>query len=172
MKLIRSRRAVRATLIAAAITLGSGAAWAQSGDAPAGAPPSHARHMHAGGDPVVGALLHLHDQLSLNSSQQVQWDNAVAQMKSAHQQGASLRQNVKSTYDAEIAKDSPDLAAVAAAADAARAQGETLRKSVRDAWLGVYANLSASQKAIVAGALRERAADAEQWRQQKRAHQS
>lgn len=172
MNVLDSRRAVRATLVAAAIALSTGAAWAQSGDAPAGTPAPHARHMRAGGDPVMGALLHLHDQLALNSSQQAQWDNAVAQMKSAHAQGASLRQNVKSTYDAEIAKDQPDLAAVAAAADAARAQGDTLRKTVRDAWLGVYANLNPSQKALVAGALRQRAADVEQWRSQKRARQS
>lgn len=168
MNVIDSRRALRATLVAAAIALGSGAAWAQSTGAPAGAP-AHARAMHAGGDPMVGTLMHLHDKLALDSSQQAQWDNAVAQMRSAHAQGASLRQNVKSTFDAEIAKDQPDLAAVAAAADAARAQGDTLRRSVRDAWLGVYANLNPQQKAMVAGALRERAADREQWRQQQRA---
>jgi hypothetical protein len=132
----------------------------------------HARHMHAAGDPLMGALFHLHDQLALNSSQQAQWDNAVAQMKSARAQGATLRQNAKSTFDAEIAKDQPDLAAVAAAADAARTQGDTLRRGVRDAWLGVYANLSAQQKAMVASALRERAANMEQWRQQKRARSS
>jgi hypothetical protein len=168
MKVIDSRRALRATLAVAAIALGSGVAWAQPTDAPARAP-MHAHPMRVGGDPVMGALMHLHDQLALNSSQQAQWDNAVAQMKAAHAQGASLRQNAKATFDAEIAKDQPDLAAVAAAADAARAQGETLRRGVRDAWLAVYANLDPQQKSLVAGAVRERAADMQQWRQQKRA---
>ena len=64
---------------------------------------------------MMGALIHLHDQLALNSSQQAQWDNAVAQMKSAHAQGATLRQNAKATFDAEIAKDQPGATAAASA---------------------------------------------------------
>jgi Spy/CpxP family protein refolding chaperone len=171
MNVLEPRRALRATLVAAAIALGSGVAWAQPTDAPAAAQ-AHAHPMRAGGDPMMGALIRLHDQLALDSSQQAQWDNAVATMKSAHAQGATLRQNAKATFDAEIAKDQPDLAAVAAAADAARAQGDTLRRSVRDAWLGVYANLNPQQKAMVGSALRQRAADMEQWRQQKRGRAS
>jgi periplasmic protein CpxP/Spy len=151
----------RAALLAAALALavGGNAALAQTDAAPPAA--THAMHAHAahGGDALMGTLFRLHTQLGLDSSQQMQWDNAVAQSKDARAQGASLRQNAKATYDAELAKDQPDLAAVAAAADAAQSQGLELHKSVRNAWLGVYANLSPTQKTMVRDALRERAAD-------------
>ena len=115
---------------------------------------------------MIGAMLHLRDQLGLDSSQQTAWDNAMAQAKSARAQGATLRETVKSTYQAEIAKDQPDLAAVAAAADSAQAQGQALRKTVRDAWLNVYANLNPTQKTMVASALRAREARMEAWHEQ------
>ncbi|MEP7062300.1 MAG: periplasmic heavy metal sensor [Betaproteobacteria bacterium] len=151
----------RAALLAAAFALavGGNAALAQANaPAPETTHAMHARSAH-GGDPLMGALLRLHTQLALNSSQQVQWDNAVAQSKDARAQAASLRQNAKAAYDAELAKDQPDLAAVAATADAARSQGGELQRSVRNAWLGVYANLAPGQKMMVRDALRERAAD-------------
>jgi periplasmic protein CpxP/Spy len=162
-----TRRAARATLLAAALAVAvSGTtAFAQTNDA-GSAPAAHSKHMH-GGDPLVGTLMHLRGQLGLDSSQQTAWDNAVAQAKSARAQGATLRQGVKSTYQAEIAKDQPDMAAVATAADAAQSQGQALRKTVRDAWLNVYANLNGTQKAMVATALREREAKMEAWRAQR-----
>ena len=163
-----TRRAARATLLAAAlaVAMGGTTAFAQANDA-GSAPAAHAKHMHGSGDPLVGTLMHLRDQLGLDSSQQTAWDNAVAQAKSARAQGATLRQGVKSAYQAEIAKDQPDMAAAAAAADAAQSQGQALRKTVRDAWLNVYANLNGTQKAMVASALREREAKVEAWRAQR-----
>ena len=163
-----TRRAARATLLAAAlaVAVGGTTAFAQTNDA-GSAPPAHAKHMHGGGDPLVGTLMHLRGQLGLDSSQQTAWDNAVAQAKSARAQGATLRQGVKSAYQAEIAKDQPDMAAVAAAADSAQSQGQALRKTVRDAWLNVYANLNGTQKAMVAAALRDREAKVEAWRAQR-----
>ena len=160
MFLFDARKTSRTAMLAAALALAAGgnAALAQ-GDASAAKPAhhAHARHAH-GGDPLAGTLFRLKSQLGLDSSQQAQWDNAVAQAKAARAQGSTLRQGVKATFDAEIAKDEPNLAAVAAAADAARGQGQQLRRTVRDAWLGVYANLSSTQKVMVRDALRERAA--------------
>src|SRR6185437_15221769 len=109
-----TRRAARATLLAAALAVAmcGTTAFAQANDA-GSAPAAHAKHMHDSGDPLVGALMHLRDQLGLDSSQQTAWDNAVAQAKSARAQGATLRQGVRSAYQAEIAKDQPDMAAAA-----------------------------------------------------------
>jgi periplasmic protein CpxP/Spy len=167
MNRIEAMNPVRAAVIAAALALGAAgvaAAQTDTSSATAGTTTPAPWHHHAkhGSDPLVGALFSLHGQLGLNTQQQAQWDAAVAQMKSAHAQGATLRESVKSTFDAEVAKDQPDLASVAATADSAHAQGEALRKSVRDAWLNVYASLDASQKAMVAGVLRDRAAQMEE----------
>lgn len=156
----------RAVMFAIALALGAGADVALAQDTAAAPMPSHHGHAHKGhaGDPLAGLLYRLQPQLALNSSQQAQWDNAVAQAKSARAQGSTLRQNVKAVFDAEIAKDQPDLFAVAAAGDAAKAQGQQLQRTVRDAWLGVYANLSPAQKAIVRDALRDRAAKMAEFR--------
>jgi len=155
-----------ALMLAFALALVAGADGAFAQDTAAAPIPSHHGHTHKGhaGDPLAGLLYRLQPQLALNSSQQAQWDNAVAQAKSARAQGSTLRQNVKAVFDAEIAKDQPDLSAVAAAGDAAKAQGQQLQRTVRDAWLGVYANLSPAQKAIVRDALRDRAAKMAEFR--------
>jgi hypothetical protein len=160
------RKTSRATMLAVALALAAGGnvALAQTdAAAPATTHAAHARSAH-GGDPLAGVLFRLHSQLGLDSSQQLQWDNALAQAKGAHAQGATLRQGVKAAFDAELAKDQPDLAAVAAAADSARAQGVELQRTSRNAWLGVYANLSPAQKAMVRDALRERAAKMAEFR--------
>ena len=151
----------KAALLAAALTLATGgnAAFAQSD---AATPPpqhsGHARHARHAGDPLMGLLFKLKPQLALDSSQQAQWDNAVAQTGAARSQRATLTQGIKAAFDAAIANPQPDLAAVAASADAARAQSQQLQRTVRDAWLGVYANLSSTQKTLVGDALRARAA--------------
>ncbi len=150
----------RVTLVAAALTLGLAGTSAFAQDTAAAPAAPATSHMHAkhASDPLMSAMFHLKTQLALNSSQQVQWDNAVAQMKSARTQGMALRKNAMAAYNAELAKDQPDLASVASVADSARAQGQQLRTSVRDAWLAVYANLSPSQKAMVRDALRDQQA--------------
>ena len=159
----------RVALMAAALALAAGGNVAFAQDT-GGAPPVAKAHMHhRGGDPLVYAMMHLKAQLALNTSQQGQWDSAVAQGKAARAQGWTLRKGVKASYDAELAKDQPDFAAVATLADTSRAQGAQLAKSVRDAWLSVYANLSPTQKAMVRDALRDHAAQMQEMRTQRNA---
>ncbi|MEO6749215.1 MAG: hypothetical protein ABI294_06445, partial [Casimicrobiaceae bacterium] len=113
----------RVALMAAALALAAGGNVAFAQDT-AGAPPVGKTHMHhRGGDPLVYAMMHLKAQLALNTSQQGQWDSAAAQGKAARAQGWTLRKGVKASYDAELAKDQPDFAAVATLADTSRAQG-------------------------------------------------
>lgn len=156
-------RMSRAAAMAAIVALAMGGTIAAAQQPSAPPMTAHVRHAPQG-DPLMGVLWHLKASLNLNTSQQAQWDAAVAQGKNAHQQGKALRQGVKSALDTELAKDQPDLSAVAGAADTARAQGQQLRSTVRDAWLAVYTGLAPDQKAMVRDALRDRASQMEQRR--------
>ncbi len=155
MKNAISSRALAIVALGTLSTLGtlSMDAFAQPA---AGSPPMH--RPRDGGDPLMAALNSVQSQLALDSSQQQQWNNAAAATKAARQQGMGLHSSAKAVFDAEIAKAQPDFAAVAAAAEQARSQGEALRKGVRDQWLAVYAGLNAQQKSVVASAIRERMA--------------
>ena len=123
-------------------------AWAQPG--PAG--PDGPR----GGMEIEHVLGSVKGQLDLNTSQQLTWDNAVAQTKAAREAGWAAMQKVHDAMAAELAKPEPDLAAVAAVADSVQASNQTLRQGVRTQWLQVYATFSPAQKAVVRDALRSR----------------
>jgi hypothetical protein len=132
------------------------------------AQPMH-RGPHGGGD-VIMAIARLQSQLDLNTSQQTMWDNAVATGKSARASAQANQQNVANVLNAELAKPEPDLAAVAAAADAAQAQNTALRHQARAAWLGLYATFSTRQKAVVKTAIQQRLARSAQWRTKMQQH--
>jgi len=83
-----------------------------------------------GMDSPLHALAAVKGQLNLNTSQQLQWDNAVAQAKAAHEAA-------------------PDLASVATLADGTRQQTESAHRAARDAWLALYATFTPEQKAVV-----------------------
>jgi hypothetical protein len=93
-------------------------------------------------------------QLNLNTSQQLQWDSAVAQGKAAHEAARAAHDQLKTAMQAELAKAEPDLASVAAAADGARQQVESAHRTARDAWLALYATFSPEQKAVVRDTLK------------------
>src|SRR6185369_9803395 len=110
-------------------------------------------------------LASLKGQLNLNTSQQVMWDNAVAQTKAARAAGRTNFEGARAALKAELAKSEPDFAAVAAAADAAQASNQTLRKQVRDEWLKLYATFSPSQKGVVRDAVQRRVARMDAFRE-------
>jgi hypothetical protein len=97
-------------------------------------------------------------ELNLNTSQQLQWDNAAAQAKAAHEAARASRDQLKAAMQAELGKAEPDLASVAALADSVRQQNESGRKAVRDAWLALYATFTPEQKALVRDTLKARIA--------------
>ena len=115
------------------------------------------------GDPVA-MIAALKDKLSLNTSQQLQWENAAAQTKSARDAARATFAQLKTATQAELAKAEPDLAALAAQADAIHAQNAATRKAVRDTWLALYATFTPEQKAIVRDAIVARLARMEQFR--------
>ena len=110
----------------------------------------HGPHM----DAPLGMLVESKAQLNLNTSQQQQWDAVVAQMKAAHQTMRTNGAQFKATMDAELAKNAPDLAAVAAASDAMHQQNEALHKQTRDGWLALYATFTPDQKLVVRDTLK------------------
>jgi hypothetical protein len=75
--------------------------------------------------------------------------NNVAQSEAAFAGARSQMQGVRDVLAAELAKPEPNLAAVAAAGDAAQQQMLTIRHQVRDSWLALYATFTPEQKAVV-----------------------
>jgi Spy/CpxP family protein refolding chaperone len=160
ISMIASRlyRGARVATLASALTVAvaAGGAFAQGPGGHHGPGPQ--------GDMVAQVMQELKASLSLNTSQQGMWDAAAAQTKASREQGRALHERIKSTLDAELAKAEPDFAAVAAVADDVEAQGRTLRRSVRDQWLRVYATFSPSQKAAVRDAIKQRVARFDEFR--------
>jgi periplasmic protein CpxP/Spy len=153
-------------LLAAAGLSGIGLyAFAQSAPPapPPGGPGFH-HHGSAMGDPL-GVLLRLKGDLNLNTSQQQQWDDALALSKAAHQ---TIRSNVAQLVAAtqtQAATTAPDLRALTAQSDALQAQNLAARQQARAAWLALYDTFSAEQKAVVANALSARLSRMQAWKE-------
>ena len=154
--------------IALATAFGTQFALAQAAGGP-GDP--HAHHGMVGPDEMIGHLIAgAKSQLNLNTSQQGMFDTAVADSKAAFQSGRALHQKVHDTLQAELTKTEPDLAAVAAVADAAMDQGRAQRKAIRAEWLALYATFTPDQKAVVKDMLQKRLAKADSLKDKVREH--
>jgi periplasmic protein CpxP/Spy len=126
-------------------------AWAQV--------PGHGMH-----DPI-SVLQRIQAKLNLNTSQQQQWDAAVAQSKTVHEAMRANFQQLKAATQAELAKTDPDLAALASLSDQVQQQNIAQRKQARAAWLALYGTFSAEQKATVRDAINARMARMDAFRQ-------
>jgi Spy/CpxP family protein refolding chaperone len=138
-------------------------AIAQGTQAPVAGPPMNS--MHGGGmqDPL-GMLAHLKAKLNLNTSQQQQFDAAVAQGKATRATIKANMQQLRSTLQAQVAAGAPDFDSLAAIADTLQPQNLAARKQARAAWLALYDTFSAEQKSVVASALQARWARVAAWR--------
>jgi Spy/CpxP family protein refolding chaperone len=96
------------------------------------------------------------------------FDRAVANSKAAHERARARQSKVRDALQAELAKPEPNLAAVAAAADAAMDEGRMTRKAIRDEWLAFYEMLGKEQKAVVRDRLQKRMSEGESFRQKMR----
>jgi hypothetical protein len=126
-------------------------AWAQA--------PGHGMH-----DPFA-VLQRIQAKLNLNTSQQQQFDAAVAQSKTVHDAMRANFQQLKAATQAELAKADPDLAALASLADQVQQQNIAQRNQARAAWLALYGTFSAEQKATVRDAINARMARMDAFRQ-------
>ena len=130
--------------------------WAQS--------PGHSHDS----DPL-SVIASLQSQLKLNTSQQMQFDNALAQSKAARDAARSGFSQLKAATQSELAKSAPDLASLAALSDQVQQQNSGARKQARAAWLSLYDTLSPDQKLTVRDAINARIAKVEAFRAQMRA---
>ena len=158
----RFRTVAGVVAVAVATTFGAGMALAQP------------HHGHGPGGPADGMIAHMiasaKDKLALNTMQQQQFDTAVAHSKAARDSGRALHEKVKATLDAELAKAEPDLAAIAAASDAAADQARAQRIAIRSEWLALYATFSPAQKAVVKDGIQKHMARAEGFREKMKQH--
>jgi len=101
--------------IAAALTL------AFAANAPAQPAGPHGPHAgHAGQrDLLAGALQKAHDQLNLNTSQQLAWDNAVAATKATHEARINEFLATKAVLDNQVRERTHDVSEVDAKLQAA-----------------------------------------------------
>jgi len=120
---------------------------------------------HGNGLAIEEVLASLKGQLGLDTSQQLMWDNVVAQAKAARRTGRDAMVTVHGALNDELAKAEPDFAVVAKVADAAMTDQQTLRKQVRDEWLKVYATFTPTQKGVVRDAVKARVARMEAFRE-------
>jgi len=120
-------------------------------------------------DPLA-MLQRLQAKLNLNTSQQQQFDAAVAQSKAAHQAMRANFEQLKTATQAELAKAAPDLAALAALSDQVQQQNIAQRQQARAGWLALYATFSADQKATVRDAINARIARMQAFRQHMQDH--
>ena len=104
-------------------------------------------------------------KLNLNTSQQQQWDAAIAQSKAAHDAIRANFQQLKAATQAELAKSDPDLAALASLSDQLQQQNIAQRQQARAAWLALYGTFSADQKTTVKDAINARMARMDAFRQ-------
>ena len=145
------RRVPLALAAALAFTLGS-PAFAQPGHGPG---PGMAHRGHHGTQ-IEHVIASVKDRLALDSSQQVMFDSALAATRTARENGRAEMQRMRGAAQAELAKPEPDLAALAAAGDAAQANLQALRRQVRAQWLQLYATFSPAQKSVVRDVLVQR----------------
>ena len=125
------------------------------------------RHGHDT-DPLA-VIASLQAQLKLNTSQQLQFNNALAQSKSAHDAMKSGFTQLKTATQTELAKSAPDLASLAALSDQVQQQNSGVRKQARAAWLALYDTFSADQKLVVRDAISARIAQVAAFRAEMRA---
>jgi Spy/CpxP family protein refolding chaperone len=154
------RRARPAALASALLFAFGGAAFAHGPGPGFGGP--------RGGASIEHAIAHVKDRLGLDSSQQVMFDAALAATKAARQQGRAEIESLRNALRAELAKPEPDLAALAARSDAAQANGQALRRQVRDEWLKLYSTFSPQQKTAVRDLLARRLERHERFRERMR----
>src|SRR6202165_5556090 len=121
------KRKLYALIFAAGFTGLALTAWAQA----------PGRGMHA----PLAVPQEIQAKVNLNTSQQQQWDAAVAQSKAAHDAIRANFQQLKTATQAELAKSDPDLAALASLSDQLQQQNVAQRKQARAAWLAAFGNL-------------------------------
>ncbi|WP_374341700.1 Spy/CpxP family protein refolding chaperone [Methyloversatilis sp.] len=107
--------------------------------------------------PVQAALLDLQKALQLTPQQQVQFTRALAVTREVMPQMRANHQALLEATKAELDKEVPDLATLAAQRDDNVLADLALRQRARAEWLALYALLTPEQVAVLRDELKRRA---------------
>ena len=118
-----------------------------------------------GGDHFIQAIAAFKAQLNLNTAQQAQWDAVVASSKTARAAARQSRLTVKQVAAEEMAKPTPDLSRIAAAADQVHDANAATHRLIRAQWLQLYATFTPDQVAVVKAGIASRMACMEGFRE-------
>lgn len=163
--MLKNRSFRRAPLaLAAAVLFSAGSVALAQGPGPGMGYHGHGGH----GVQVERVIAAVKDRLALNTSQQVMFDSAVAATRTVRESGRAERDKMRTVLQAELSKPEPDLAALAAAADASRESMQGAHRQARDQWLQLYATFSPAQKQVVREVLAQRMERHEKFREKMR----
>ena len=153
-----------------ALTLGAGAANAQTAQTPSAGGPAMMHHGHGmHGDFMMG-FKKLHDKLNLNATQEKQWQAALDTMKQNHEAMHKNHEQLKQQFDSMKSQPILDLNALHTAHQQVEQQDAQLREQTAQAWLTFYNGLNDQQKTTVSTALKDRFAKMEQRHEKMREH--
>ncbi len=128
---------------AASMALSIGHAYAQEEDAPA-----------SQGQQSPLNMRQLHDQLSLNPNQEVQWQAALDALRQSHDTERMSADQMQLQLQSLLQQPVLDLAAIHAAHLKVEQQDAQLREQSATAWITFYSGLTDQQKTIVSTALK------------------
>ncbi len=115
---------------------------------------AHAGHGHGGercemmGARMEQRLDKLQTQLKLDATQQAQFAKARQLSLDAMKQSRDIHEKLHAQAKAELAKERPDLAALASARDQAEDSTRSSRQAARKEWLALYATFTPEQVAV------------------------
>ncbi|HZQ59814.1 MAG TPA: periplasmic heavy metal sensor [Casimicrobiaceae bacterium] len=145
------RRSLLAAMLAASCAVASLPVLAQ---------PAGPRHGPGGaGAPSVASLLlqpAVHAALNLNAAQETQWSALQGAAQALRSQLAAARAGLGSAIATELAKPTPDLAALDNAVAAEHAGAAAAMEALRTQALALYATFSTGQQAVVISAAQAR----------------
>ena len=95
----------------------------------------------------------LAEKLKLSPEQRKQWDSMVQKSKAHFETMRREHHEMHDAMKAELAKPEPDLAALAAKADALHDKARAAHRELRDGWLKLYATMNTEQKGEVKKAI-------------------
>ncbi|WP_206953452.1 Spy/CpxP family protein refolding chaperone [Trinickia acidisoli] len=149
-------------VIAAALTLGFGTAYAAEGGMGAGGAGGWHHgwhgHQHSDGMMIMKELGKLHNELklTLTPAQEQAWQNALQTMKQEHEAARADHEAARKQFEALSQQPVLDLNAMHDAHEKLASQERQRHEQVTAAWLKVYNSLNDQQKKVVSDDIKQR----------------
>jgi Spy/CpxP family protein refolding chaperone len=108
----------------------------------------------------------VHQQLNLTPALETQWQALKTEQTALRSSMRESHQQIRTLFEAELAKPQPDLTAVNNAVDAAHQANYAAQKAVRQKLLDFYSALTPERQSIVIAALKAKLQRAQDWHKQ------